>query len=267
MGCDIHLYVESRSDSGQWQPADKWVKNPYGYRDPDEQESVGVRFEDRFYRNRNYDLFAILADVRNGRGFAGVDTGDGFVPIAEARGLPDDVTSEVRACSEGWGVDGHSHSHFTVAELLAYDWTRATKKRGVVNAVGFAQWKARGQPDSYCGGVWGGAIRQFDVSAFEAALAETIKQVKAETAEGESPDIHPLRMFRSLDPFSEPQPSRALEIFNERLGLAGGEKAYATVEWETPYYEQVGEFLSSTMPKLWRLGKPDDVRIVFWFDN
>jgi hypothetical protein len=30
---------------------------------------------------RNYDLFAILADVRNWRGFAGVD-----------RGLPEDVT-------------------------------------------------------------------------------------------------------------------------------------------------------------------------------
>src|SRR5215469_11787636 len=35
------------------------------------------------YGWRNYDLFAILAGVRNGSGFGGCDTGDPVVPIAE----------------------------------------------------------------------------------------------------------------------------------------------------------------------------------------
>jgi len=30
--------------------------------------------------NRNYDLFAILANVRNGHGFAGIKTGGGIRP-------------------------------------------------------------------------------------------------------------------------------------------------------------------------------------------
>ena len=40
--------------------------------------------------NRNYDTFAQLADVRNGRGFAGTPTGGGFAPITYPKGLPED---------------------------------------------------------------------------------------------------------------------------------------------------------------------------------
>jgi len=52
------------------------------------------RFE--WYGDRNYNAFAILADVRNGYGFAGCDTGDGFVPISTPKGFPDDMCEEVR---------------------------------------------------------------------------------------------------------------------------------------------------------------------------
>lgn len=43
------------------------------------------------FDNRNYDLFAALADVRNGVGFAGVKTGKAIEPIAMPRGIPDDA--------------------------------------------------------------------------------------------------------------------------------------------------------------------------------
>lgn len=78
MGCDIHFYVEKRIN-GIWQTADKWSA------DLDDDRPY-VDYDDRFYRDRNYDLFGILADVRNGRGFAGVTTGEGFVPIAAPQG-------------------------------------------------------------------------------------------------------------------------------------------------------------------------------------
>src|ERR1700691_1564806 len=68
MGCDIHPYVEVRKN-GTWVKAD--VKVPDG---------------------RNYWTFAKLANVRNGFGFAGCDTGDAVVPICEPRGLPADTS-------------------------------------------------------------------------------------------------------------------------------------------------------------------------------
>jgi hypothetical protein len=42
---------------------------------------------------------------------------------------------------------------------------------------------------------------------------------------------------------------------------------YTQVEWKTKYCEQGSEFLSETLPQLWCLGDPDNVRIVIWFDN
>ncbi|WP_206689631.1 hypothetical protein, partial [Streptococcus pseudopneumoniae] len=40
--------------------------------------------------NRNYDLFGIIGNVRNGTGFAGVVLGTGWPSIADHRGLPED---------------------------------------------------------------------------------------------------------------------------------------------------------------------------------
>ena len=42
---------------------------------------------------------------------------------------------------------------------------------------------------------------------------------------------------------------------------------YTQVEWERSYYDCSGTFLKETMPKLWRLGAPGDVRLVYWFDS
>jgi hypothetical protein len=102
MGCDIHLYVERR-ENGAWITCDQWSKD-------EGDDYPHVDYQKSFYRGRNYDLFAIFADVRNGRGFAGCETGDGFVPICAPRGVPDDCCPEYRAAVEGYGEDGHSHS-------------------------------------------------------------------------------------------------------------------------------------------------------------
>lgn len=90
------------------------------------------------YDNRDYDVFAILADVRNGRGFAGIKTGEGFVPISEPKDLPIDVSEEVKKESDYWGGDGHSHSYLTLKELLTYDWHgQTTKKEGMVTKISY----------------------------------------------------------------------------------------------------------------------------------
>lgn len=91
MGCDIHWFVERQRDDGTWE----------------------IRPE-ADYNDRNYDLFTALANVRN--------YNERVTPIAEPRGLPDDVSPEVRADSDAWDSDGHSHSWHTLEALLAYDW-------------------------------------------------------------------------------------------------------------------------------------------------
>ena len=111
MGCDIHMHVEyKRTVSGneRWICADYFRPNPYWNGiDEDESKYALIGFCD----NRNYDLFATLANVRN---YGKTDF------IDEPRGLPEDVTAEVKADSDSWGMDGHSHSYMTLQELIDF---------------------------------------------------------------------------------------------------------------------------------------------------
>ena len=93
MGCDIHLYVE-RKVEGAWKSVHDFAPDKYG------EGVADVSYEDRWYSDRNYDLFAILADVRNGHGFAGVATGEGFTPIADPKGIPADCDPQIKARSD-----------------------------------------------------------------------------------------------------------------------------------------------------------------------
>lgn len=160
MGCDIHLYVEKKID-GQWISQDKWTKD---------DDSISVSYGDRFYGDRNYDLFAILADVRNGYGFAGIETGEGFNPISKPKGVPGDASQQYLKVVEQWDCDGHSHSYFTLRELLNYDWTQVTKLQGFVNLEQFIKFMGKSEfsdspgPESYCGGVDGRLIVKLDIA-------------------------------------------------------------------------------------------------------
>lgn len=237
MGCDIHLYVEKR-ESGRWASADAW------HDDPDQPGSKTVykwgpgltREAGPIYSSRNYDLFAILADVRNGRGFAGCDTGDGFAPISPPRGVPEDASPEYIQEVEGWGGDDHSHSYLTVAEIMAYDWTRTTAKRGVVSPREFARFHLTGRPDSWSGDIVGGGVRLISND-------EMLALIKNGRENFAWKDYHAMDDGAPIASY------------------------YTQISWQVKYYEVASEFLSETLPQLWRLGTPEDVRIVFFFDN
>lgn len=260
MGCDIHLYVERRDETGTWVSADKWTPNKYA--DEEGEPPFAVDYGDRFYAGRNYDLFAMLADVRNGRGFAGIVTGDGFNPISDPKGLPDDVSAQVKADSDRWEGDGHSHSHLTVAELLEYDWTQTTRHIGIVSPGQWAEFKANGKPTSWSGDISGGNVKKFSAEEFNAIWLNVAAILRAEDPEARVYDQWPHHHLRTKQFFDEE--TRALELFKKEAGV---EMPVAVIQWSTSYYESAGNFLSKTMPKLWRLGRPEDVRIVFWFDN
>jgi hypothetical protein len=240
MGCDIHLYVEKRNAEGNWTAVDSFKRD-----EPDEGESKGhlyVDYREQFYNGRNYNLFAILADVRNGRGFAGIKTGEGFNPISEPRGVPDDASPEYAELVEQWGCDGHSHSHHTLRQILDYDWTQVSSLQGWANAVAWTKWsrwsRQNGEgPQDYCGGVSGPSIKHVTTEEMD----ELLKPVASKYG-----------------------PER--EEFAEQH-----RNTYALAQWTEPYHRAAGSFVGETIPRLLKLAGGtvglDDVRIVFFFDN
>ena len=241
MGCDIHFYVEKRNSEGKWESADAWTIQ----KDTTTERGVRkfVQYTEALCHSRNYNLFAILANVRNGVGFADCDTGDGFQPIDRPRGLPEDVSIDVREMSDSWGSDGHSHSYLTVDELLKYDWTQVTQERGYVTGPIYWKWQQnlsyQTTPDAWCGGVGGGTITREDMDSRITNLISTAELGNT-----------------SLSYWDK------AKLIEEKLG-----SVYCQVSWEISYARCCVEFWWSTMPKLLQLGSPEDVRIVFWFDN
>lgn len=231
MGTDIHFYVERR-ENGAWVSCDTWEPSEY------DDHALIVPCSKQFYDNRNYDLFAMLANVRNGRGFAGITTGLGFNPITEPRGLPNNLSPEMQI--EIKNLE-HTPSWLLVSELMAYDWTQTTTKRGVVSEAQYVDWIAwrrtdgRG-PENYSGGISGPNIKHIS----EAEMAERVAA------------------------YSDDERRALRKSANDLFSING---VYCPVTWTTTYYMQARDFLSETLPRLWRLGKPEDVRCVFWFDS
>lgn len=132
MGCDIHPVVERRDPGGPWQVV------------PLSEEAD--RLEDR-----NYRLFAVLANVRNGFGFGGVETGDVIVPISKPRGLPKDFEQGKHddEAADGKWLGDHSHTWVTLAELHAYPWAIPMRRRGIVTLEVFRGWDRVSRPREY----------------------------------------------------------------------------------------------------------------------
>lgn len=130
MGADIHFFLERKTTSLNYDgPKDaqterdikisslisdtireRWVSVDVWINDEDDDEW----YCDSIYSDRNYYLFAVLADVRNS---------NNIDPISEPKGIPDDASAGFLYKSEQWKNDAHSHSYFTLAELLDVDWS------------------------------------------------------------------------------------------------------------------------------------------------
>lgn len=115
MGTDIHVRVEYQPFAdGEWHDGDFYRRNPYygkdGHDDELEFEKEGVCEE------RDYFRFALLADVRN----EDVSDRERIQPISRPRGVPTDCCAKVLDDIEQWRDDGHSHSYFTLKELMEW---------------------------------------------------------------------------------------------------------------------------------------------------
>lgn len=119
MGCDIHFYTERWTNQKKYDgPKDTQIERDIklnsileneGY---EYQEYAWITADtwcwndnywsaDEYYQDRNYFLFAILADVRNGYD---------VVPLSKPRGVPKDSCYPIKYIVNEWKGDGHSHS-------------------------------------------------------------------------------------------------------------------------------------------------------------
>lgn len=122
MGCDIHLYVE-RKVNGVWQ-GQLTQSEPQTY------------YRKRWYYNRNYVLFGLLAGVRCSE----------IKPLSEPRGIPDDVSELVKEDWKIYGSDGHTPSYFSLPELILAK-EQNSIFTGYVDMKNYRIYKETGQPN------------------------------------------------------------------------------------------------------------------------
>jgi len=173
MGTDIHLYVDRLTDLGFWE----WVKPPYKREyEYNEEKGFYYTYSDWWKREdaecqydpcgRNYEIFAFLADVRNGYGFAGVPIFKPIEPQFAGRGLPpgipfDEEGNSLEEDINMW-LGYHDFTWATLEELRNASWRTHFKQVGVIPADDYQEFKKLGYPPrGWSGGITGPGIHVF----------------------------------------------------------------------------------------------------------
>jgi hypothetical protein len=279
MGCDIHLVVEKRNGN-QWErvlPPDE-VRDPWLVEQSAQETGESRWYRDRvkvtWFDDRNYNLFAILAGVRNNFDFE---------PISEPRGLPNDLSAEVRKLVEygdeeedaldaeviaeeaeddnDVSLGDHSQSWLTLRELLDCNWDREIKEGGWVDAWNFELWRKHGKPNAWAGGVGGGRVEHI-------SYREMARKIDSGDIQWEGDEPKEGSWDHRTYTTSISRMLRQAQVPKGSVGEAIAETRYFTyVEWPLTYKEAAGRFYKQILPALQKLGKPEDVRIVFGFDS
>lgn len=161
MGTDIHG-VFQRQNNGAW-------------------SDVPSNYE----QGRHYQLFAVLANVRNGFGFAGIPTGEVVEPISQPRGLPDDfevADGKLHPIDPNnlppWDRENypdvtlwmgyHSFSWLTGEEMLAwFETAPSLLKTGILSKDVYTSWDKVQPPSCYCASISGQGIVIVDQDSAE----------------------------------------------------------------------------------------------------
>jgi len=205
-------------------------KNRYwsAMRKNDYDESVRSRIIN-VLGNRDYTLFAVLADVRN----------NSIQSLFANRGLPKDAANRTKKEIEEGDSDYHSHTYFTVKELLDTDWDAVGQRHGVaiLFADQFQSWKETGKaPEDSDEYVYDAGSKTRMVTEEEMTMLLLANDVKSLVKKTKKPN------------------------YTKRDG--------PYVQIESPRtYRQLVPRLISIIPDLQKLGDPEKIRVVIAFDN
>jgi hypothetical protein len=124
MGCDIHMIAERKSNyesNSEWEPILDAIFKDRLYDVANEMSHWNAPYTFQPYTDRNYALFSVLANVRNG---------GGIKPIDEPRGYPDDMHNVSKWLLDGWDFADHSYTWLLLDEVLGYDWKQKSPYEG-----------------------------------------------------------------------------------------------------------------------------------------
>lgn len=305
MGCDIHPHYEVRR-GGKWERHDARGKYETGkYDDGSPHTDYDKWWADPLYIGRNYDLFAILANVRNGVGFAGVRTGGGFTPIAMPRGIPQDVSRPVMDDYCLVVIPDDPDKEWPDAEGLCFasraqEWVDSGASyypfppgTGVVSNPDYhsASWLTAAdllaydwtQTTSHEGWVdpWNfelwrrtGKPRNWYGGVGGSAVTHVSNRQMAAMIDGgeiqwvgEEPAADSWEPRKYTTGLQRTMSGWDLKTGSMGAAIRDNQKHYTLVEWTERYADSVGGFVTKTIPAMLKLGEPADVRLVFWFDN
>lgn len=256
MGCDIHIIAEVKQ-KGKWKKnTDKVFKNPYfdiyekiRTEEPARYEELKKSSKDDIQKfqvdpssSRDYDWFAILANVRNGYGFAG----EGFDVIAQPKGLPEDISIEGKKyVSDPFNF--HSASFLTLDEFDNFDWNQLTMKYGVISLEQYKKLKdGADSPEEWSGSISGPKIVTVSPEIADAILVD--------------PEIG-LKVTREFWNTCD-------EIDYDNGTPASEYTICVQYEWPVQYREWFKHEIENIVKPMRKLIEVyEDVRIVFAFDN
>jgi hypothetical protein len=207
MGTDSHFCIQVFEKDGLG--LGRWTEVPYQtelyefQKERGMKEVEGIAVAPSCLRNRDYDLFAILAGVRRPdygflKALFGSDPNvhfeenmntpepDGWLSIVDPseRVWPDDFDEDLVLPDPHYPDEGprsmgyHDKTYVTIDELRLYPWDKSKATlSGVVSGLIFQEMRQQGrlgtEPPSYCGGVGGpGVVTYESVEEYEKAEAD-----------------------------------------------------------------------------------------------
>jgi hypothetical protein len=231
MGMDITVYQESRTPAGKWICRDDMSGRDVG---SDGGIITVHNWEHAVYTGRNGRLMELLTGQYN--------YGDEITRFPFDRGIPNDASIEVRKVAEEGRQGGNFYfSWLTAREILDYDWTQRIEQSTKISAEAYWWWNRRDRRRSR------GPGSDHSFSLFLNEVPEAELQERLLTIESQ---------------FNMDARSSIPEIIRSQLG-----DVCCKVTWSEPLHILCADFWYETIPRLLRLGKPEDVRIIYWFSS
>lgn len=290
MGTDIHVFVERRLDSnGKWEyvpaPADgrtpgqhdEGDAHPYRYAPWEDQKVVNGYYMDHdesqiymrgWFNDRNYELFARLADVRNGTGFGGCETGKPVTPIATPKGWPLDLSDEMY---EEFRRMEHTPTWFLLEELqtefekiAGEELTRV----GYVTGYDYQNLKENGiKPESWSGGISGHRIVSCDEAQYEAILNKSHRPTGLTSTWDASHETIALGKDIPIECFSTGENPRGLSDWQPPFKPDDEYKVYVQATWQTPATDSYLRWIDFMKELATYTTNPANLRVLIYFDS